>query len=118
MDADTLQLLIGVGGGPIAVIALTNHLKLAVEWVLRLAPFLPGENNAEASPWPLVADLLGVLFALALWDSGVLPLVGLEVRWPVVVLIGLVVFGLGSSAVVDQKRSIVSRAQRPSSGGL
>ncbi len=112
MDADTLQLLVGIGGGPIAVIALTNHIKLAVEWVLRLAPSIIEPVSGDASPWPLVSDVLGVIFALALWDSNLLPLVGLDVRWPVVVLIGLVVFGLGSSAVVDQKRAIVARGAR------
>lgn len=111
IDGDALQLLIGVVGGPVAIIALVNHIKL----FFASMPWTVGEwtEGVEASPWPLITDALGVVWAFALHDSGVLDAIPgvADLRWPAVVLVGLVVFGLGSSAVVDQKRAIVARAQ-------
>lgn len=110
IDTDALQLVIGIVGGPGAIIALVNHLKLAAAAM----PWTSGAwtTGVEASPWPLLTDLGGVAWAFALADSGLLdPIIGgHEIRWPVVVLLGLVVFGLGSSALVDQKRAILARA--------
>ncbi len=110
IDGDTLQLLVGLVGGPVAIIALVNHVKLffaSMPWTRG-----PWVETVDASPWPLITDAGGVLWAFALNDSGMLaPLGVVDLRWPLVVLIGLVVFGLGSSAVVDQKRAIVTRAQ-------
>jgi len=110
IDGDALQLVIGLIGGPVAIIALVNHVKL----FFAAMPWTQGDWTAgvEASPWPLITDVGGVAWAFALNDSGMLaPLGATDLRWPIVVLIGLVVFGLGSSAVVDQKRAIVTRAQ-------
>lgn len=115
IDADSLQLLIGLVGGPVAIIALVNHVKrffAAMPWTVGT-----WTEAVEATPWPLLTDLAGVGWAFALNDSGLLaPITGPDpIRWPLVVLIGLVVFGLGSSAVVDQKRAILARST-PASG--
>lgn len=111
IDGDALQLLIGVVGGPVAITSIVNHLKLffaAMPWT-----YGAWTDAVDASPWPLLADALGIGWGFALHDSGVLDAIPgvADLRWPAVVLVGLVVFGLGSSAVVDQKRSIVARAQ-------
>lgn len=97
-----IQAVIGLVGGPVAIVALTDHIKkffAAMPWT---------EDRTNAAPWPLVSDALGVLWALALWKGGVLAesLPDLELSWPVVILVGLTVFGLGSSAIVDGKRAL------------
>lgn len=115
IDGDALQLLVGLVGGPVAIIALVNHVKL----FFASMPWTTGAwtEGVEASPWPLITDAGGVAWAFALNDSGMLAPLGVaELRWPLVVLIGLVAFGLGSSAVVDQKRAIVTRAQSNPAG--
>lgn len=97
-----LQALIGVVGGPVAVALLTDHLK-------RAAACLPWtRDRSNATTWPLVADLVGVLWGLALWKGGLLAemVPGVEWTWPIVILASLVVFGLGSSAIVDGKRAL------------
>lgn len=117
LDGDALQLLVGYVGGPVAIIALVNHIKL----FFASMPWTKGEwvAHVEASPWRIVADLLGIGWAFALNDQGILaaPLGVESLRWPVVVLIGLVAFGIGSSAAVDQVRGVLSR-NRPAAGTL
>ena len=102
-----LQAIIGLGGGPLAVIALTDHVKrffAAMPWT---------EDRSNGAAWPLVSDALGVAWALALWQGGVLEqsFPGIVLTAPVVVLVGLTVFGLGSSVLVDAKRAL--RAPAP-----
>lgn len=97
-----LQALLGVVGGPIAVALLTDHIKRfmgAMPWTV---------DRTNAAAWPLVADLGGILWGLALWKGGLLAEMFPEVKWtwPIVVLASLVVFGLGSSAIVDGKRAL------------
>lgn len=105
-----VQALVGFGSAAPLIIALTDHLKrfmAAMPWTL---------DRANGAPWPLVSDFLGVLWALALWRGGLLAAAtdfagAADLRWPIVVLLGLAL-GVGSSALVDGKRSLRAPAAR------
>ena len=97
-----VQAIVGILGGPVAIVAVTDHLRrffAAMPWTV---------DRANGSPWPLIADMLGIVWALALWYGDVLQesFPGVALTPPVVVLVGLTVFGLGSSAIVDAKRAL------------
>lgn len=96
-----IQSLIGLAGAPVLIVAITDHLKrfmAAMPWTV---------DRANAAPWPLVSDAIGVLWVLALWRGGLLAeaLPGVELLWPVVIPVGLTL-GIGSSALVDGKRAL------------
>ena len=102
-----IQAILGVVGGPVAVAILTDHVK-------RFVAALPwSQDRPNGAAWPLIADALGVGWAWALWKGGLLAemVPGVELQAPIVVLLGLVLFGIGSSAVVDGKRAL--RAPAP-----
>ena len=96
-----IQALVGFGAAPVLIIALCDHLKrfmASMPWTF---------DRANGAPWPLVSDAHGGLWALALWEGGLLAVPEIELRWPVVVLLGLAL-GIGSSALVDSKRALRS----------
>ena len=102
-----LQALIGVVGGPVAVALLTDHIKR----FMAVMPWTQDRTNGAA--WPLVADVGGVLWGVALYKGGLLAEMFPDVSWtwPIVILASLVVFGLGSSAIVDGKRALRAPVQ-------
>lgn len=95
--------LIGTGGAIVAIPTLIDHVDrffAAMPWTSR-AP--------DSATWkPLVADAIGTAWAFGLWHGGVLTAIfpDIELVWPVVALLGLVAFGLGSAAAVDGKRAL------------
>ena len=104
-----LQATVGIAGALASIPVLTDHIKR----FFASMPWTHGEwvDKLNAAPWPLVADGLGVLWALALWKGGLLAeaLPELTLLWPVVVLVGLTL-GIGSSAIVDGKRALRAQA--------
>jgi len=89
IDDLTIQAALGIGGLPVVIWALTQHIKAFTHAVARWRrPLTAGQPG---SPWPLVADVVGVASALLLWDAGLLDDLGLaEVRVSTVVYVGLV----------------------------
>ena len=103
-----IQEIVGLGSGYIAVGLLTQHIKL----FFAAMPWTKGKwtEGVPAAPWPLVADLLGGVLAILLDDSGLLDgifaLAGVDLKWPLVFVLGMIAFGTGMSAIVDGKRAL------------
>lgn len=96
-----IESTIGLTAAPVLIPILVAHIKAFVGAV-RPALASPGgvaDGETEASAWPLVADFLGVLWALGLWAGDSLPA---EVDNVVLtVMVGLAL-GLTGSALRDQ----------------
>jgi len=87
-----IESLIGIGAATASVPVLTEHIKgfcRAVQAALR-----GWSHDPSVSAWPLVADLVGAGWALALFYSGQLPVSGPLLA----VLVGLAI-GSGTATV-------------------
>lgn len=120
MDLDTFQAVqsfAGVPAGVLLIPVLTSDVREFARAMQRLLfPLFHWQTSTEkATPWPLVADVLGVVWALLAWRGGLIPVPGL--LWPTVVLVGLVM-GLTASGVRDvavRLRGAPDVAEKPGS---
>ena len=96
MNDVTIEGLIGLAVAPLLIIALTSHVK-GFARTLASALGYGMTTHTGATPWPLVADTIGVAWALALWHADVLPE---DVGVTSAVLVGLAL-GVAAAKVRD-----------------
>lgn len=84
-----IENLVGFAAAPALILAVVAHISGAISRAL---------GDATASAKPLLADIIGIAWAFALFDAGMLP--GVE-NVPVVVLAG-VALGVATGLARDQ----------------
>lgn len=101
MDQGLVEGALQVLGFPLAVVVLTQHIKRAVRAVSTGSYW---HSTEECSLWPLVADTVGVVLAIAYWYGGLagslLDTVG--VAEPNVLTMALL--GLGGALAIQRGR--------------
>ena len=87
-----LEALIGLAALPVVIPALTEHIK---QFFRAVQDRRVGADET-ATPWPLVADTVGILYSVGAWYSGWIPQD--KVDSP----LGAVLVGLVAALVVQQ----------------
>ena len=64
-----LEALIGLAALPVVIPALTEHIK---QFFRAVQDRRVGADET-ATPWPLVADTVGILYSVGAWYSGWMP---------------------------------------------
>ncbi len=107
MDQGLAEAVFGVLGFPLAVLVLTEHIKAAVRAISTGSYW---HSTSSTSLWPLVADGIGIVLAIAYWYGGLAEelLANVGVAEPNVLTVALL--GLGASLAVQRGRD----ALRPS----
>lgn len=108
MDQPMVEALAGVVGFPLAVVLLTSHVKAAVR---AIATGSYWHSTPGCSLWPLVADGIGVLLAIAYWYGGLAGqlLAQVDVEEPNVLTMALL--GLGASLLVQRTRDALKQEE-------
>lgn len=63
--------LIGLAALPVVVLVFTEHMKQLVRAIHNRNLW----SDDTATPWPLVADIVGIVFAVLSWQAGYIPAV-------------------------------------------
>lgn len=110
MDQALAEGVFGIVGFPLAVILLTQHIKAAVRAISTRSYW---HSTSDVSLWPLVADGVGIVLAIAYWYGGLAGelLSKVSIEEPNVLTVALL--GLAASLAVQRVRDAVRPSQAP-----